>query len=104
VRPLSFGEILSGSFTLVRKNPAAMFGLIGLGDLAGIAVGLVVGVIAAITGTKTLAFVVYPPLAVVQFAVWGGLLAAAGRAYLGQKLRLTAAAKRSRRAWTFCCS
>ncbi len=101
LRPLAFGEILSGSFTLIRKNPAATLGLIGLGDLAGLAV-LIVGVVLAVTtGAGAIAFVMIPPILIIQLAVWGGLLAAIGRAYLGQKISIPEAVRRSRLGWLF---
>jgi hypothetical protein len=99
VRPLAFGEIFSGAFTLIRKNPAATLGLIALGDVAGLLIGLLVGVVAATTGSRTLATGIYPPVVVIQSTVLGSLIAAVGRAYLGQKIGITEAIRRCRLGW-----
>jgi hypothetical protein len=99
LRPLGLGEIFSGAFGLIRKNPAATLGLIGLGDLIGIAFLIVGAVIAATTGSRAIVYVFYALQILISFTVLGGLTAASGRAYLGQKISIREAIRQSRLGW-----
>ncbi len=98
LRPLAAGDIISGSFTLIRQNPAATFGLTG-SILATLAAGfLIIFVVAANTAGGVLLLAV--PLILAGLALQaGGLAATAGRGFLGRRLGIGDAIRQSRAGW-----
>lgn len=98
LRPLGAGDILSGSFTLIRQNPAATLGL-----TASIVTGLVVAVLVLFViavNTTGAVMLLAVPLALAGFALQaGGLAAALGRGLLGCKLRIADALRLARTGW-----
>lgn len=98
LRPLGAGDILSGSFTLIRQNPAATLGLTASVVTALAAAVLVLFVIAV--NTTGAVMLVAAPLVLAGFALQaGGLTAALGRGLLGRKLRITDAIRLARTGW-----
>ncbi|MGN6791092.1 MAG: hypothetical protein ACTHJW_01740 [Streptosporangiaceae bacterium] len=98
LRPLGAGDILSGSFTLIRQNPAATLGLTASVVTALAVAVLAIFVIAVNTSGAVLLLAV--PVALSAFALQvGGLAAAMGRAVLGRKLSITEAVRLSRTGW-----
>ena len=98
LRPLGVGDIISGSFTLIRQNPAATLGLTGSVVAALAAAAFVAFLIAA--GTTGAVMLVAVPLVAVMFAVQaGGLTAALGRGVLGRQLRMAEAIRLARAGW-----
>lgn len=92
LRPLSFGEILDGAFTLYRRNFFRFFGtslVFGIGILlvvvvvgiSGAAVVMSFGGWVAVVGV----LLVIAAVAGSVMAMWGALTWQAGRAYAGQK-------------------
>ncbi len=98
LRPLAVGDILSGSFTLIRQNPAATLGLTASVVAVMAAALAIIFVIAANTGGAVALLAV--PLVLAGFAVQvGGLAAAQGRGLLGMKIGIADAIRRSRAGW-----
>src|SRR5262249_19853328 len=87
LRPLGGGDILSGSFTLIRQNPAATLGLTAA-TVTALAISLVfVFFIASQTAAGVALLGV--PLVLLFFGVQlGGLVAAMGRILLGHKVTI----------------
>jgi hypothetical protein len=98
-RPLGLGDILSGTFTLIRQNPASTVGLVALGALAGTILGLIVAFITNRTGSSSGAALADIPAVVLDAAVGGGVLAALGKALLGRKISIGQALQQSRFGW-----
>ncbi len=96
LRPLGVGDILSGTFTLIRQNPMATVGLAFIGAIAGVIVAIVLGALANRSGAQLLAEI---PAFLLDAAVGGGVLAALGRALLGRKLSVSEALRSSRMGW-----
>ncbi len=101
-RPMGVGEILNGSFTLVRQNPGGTLGL-NLVTLTAIAVlGTLGGLLAnrfrgwVLLITVVIAWLLISLLASVMV---GGLTAAAGRGILGRKVSLREAIRLGRPGW-----
>lgn len=94
IRPLGFGEILDGAFTLYRRNlapflltalipigvMAAVFGLFGVGA----AVAMASGDPTAITGALGAVGLLVVVGALMYTVMWGGLTYEASEAYLGR--------------------
>jgi hypothetical protein len=98
LRPLGVGDILSGSFTLVRQNPAATFGLAAC-TITTLAVSLVVIFLIASQTAAAVALIAVP-LTLLCFALqFGGLVAAMGRSLLGRKITILEAMRQSRPGW-----
>ena len=98
LRPLGAGDILSGSFTLIRQNPAATLGLTAsIVTTLAVAV-LVIFVIAVSTAGAVLLIAL--PLALAAFALQaGGLAAVLGCGLLGRKLGIAEAVRLARAGW-----
>ena len=99
LRPLSLGDILSGTFTLIRQNPAATVGLVALGTLAGAIITIILVFIANGLRTPGAAILAEIPAIIIDAAVGGGVLAALGKALLGRKLSIGDALQQSRLGW-----
>ena len=94
IRPLGFGEILDGAFTLYRRNLAAFLltALIPIGVMAavfgvfgvGAAVAMASGDPAGITGALGAVFMLVIAGALMYTVMWGGLTHEASEAYLGR--------------------
>jgi hypothetical protein len=98
LRPLGVGDIISGSFTLIRQNPAATLGLTAL-VVAALATAVFVVFLIAASTTGTVMLVTLP-LAAAGFALQtGGLTAALGRGVLGRQLRMAEAMRLARTGW-----
>ncbi len=98
LRPLGAGDILSGSFTLVRQNPAATLGLTASVVTALAVAILVIFVVAASTAGPVLLLAI--PAILAGFALQaGGLAATMGRGTLGRKLGIADAIRLSRTGW-----
>jgi hypothetical protein len=98
LRPLGVGDILSGSFTLIRQNPAGTLGLTA-STVTALAISLVLVFFIA---SQTAAWVglLGAPLVLVFFGVQlGGLVAAMGQSLLGHKITIRDALRRSRAGW-----
>jgi hypothetical protein len=92
LRPLSFGEILDGAFTLYRRNFLRFFGTALAFGTAFVVIAVIVGVsgaavimafggvVAVLGGLLTAA-----AIAGAAMALWGALTWQAGRAYAGKK-------------------
>ncbi len=98
LRPLAVGDILSGSFTLIRQNPAGTLGLTASVVAAmAVAISLIAVIAANTTGAVLLVAV---PLGLTGFALQvGGLAAAQGRGLLGRKIGIADAVRHSRAGW-----
>lgn len=98
LRPLGVGDILSGSFALVRQNPAATLGLTAsIATSLAVAI-LIIYVIAA--GSTGAVLVVALPVAFAGFALQaGGLAAALGRGLLGMRPGIAGAVRLARAGW-----
>jgi len=99
LRPLAFGDLLSGPFTLIRQNPGGTIGLIALGVVIAAVIEAVMFGIAAGTNHPGLVFVAYIPALLIDAAVAGGAIASMGGAYLGRKIGIGEAISRSRLGW-----
>ena len=98
LRPLGVSDILSGTFSLIRQNPAATMGLTASTALAVAMVAIVV-IAARFTGAVVLLAV---PVALAILALQlGGVAAAMGRSLLGPKLTIAEAVRQSRAGWVF---
>lgn len=101
LRPLGVGDILSGSFTLIRQNPAATLGL-----TASIVTALTVAVLVTFLlalGTTGALMLLALPVVVAAFALQaGGLTAALGCGLLGRRLGIAEAVRRARAGWVLC--
>ncbi len=91
--------MLSGTFTLIRQNPAATIGLIALGTLAGAILSIILSLIANHTGSSAGSALADIPAFVIDAAVGGGVLAALGNAFLGRKISIVEALQQSRVGW-----
>ena len=98
LRPLGVGDILSGSFALIRQNPAATLGLTA-STVTALAISLVfVFFIASQTAAGV--GLLGAPLVLLFFGVQlGGLIAAMGRSLLGHKITIRDAVRQSRAGW-----
>lgn len=92
LRPLSFGEILDGAFTLYRRNFLRFFGtsltfgtaLLVIAFIVGVSGGAVIltfGGVVAVLGILLMA----AAIAGAAMALWGALTWQAGRAYAGKE-------------------
>lgn len=94
IRPLGFGEILDGAFTLYRRNlvPFLLTALIPIGVMAaafglfgvGAAVAMASGDPTAITGALGAVFLLVVVGILTYTVMWGGLTHEASEAYLGR--------------------
>ena len=98
LRPLGVGDILSGSFTLIRQNPSATLGLTASVVTALAVAILVIFVIAVNTAGGVLLVAIPATLAAFALQV-GGLAATMGRGVLGRKLSIADAVRLSRTGW-----
>lgn len=99
LRPLGFGEILDGAFTLYRRNlavflgtalvpTAALFAIFLLGG-RGLAVAMTTGDSAALGGAEVgLALLVVVVALATALLMWGGLTHLAALAYTGQPVSI----------------
>lgn len=91
LRPLSFGEILDGAFTLYRRNFAAFVGTAFAAMVVLVVVAAMLGVVFAVSipalgaGGLMLLFglVVLTGIAATAMAFWGALTWRASQAYIG---------------------
>jgi hypothetical protein len=87
-RPLSFGEILDGAFTLYRRNFRRFVGtsaLLMAGMVVGMMlVGVVVAYAAAVLPLPLLGLVILPVVLVLVTTVWASLTWQAARSYEGK--------------------
>jgi hypothetical protein len=98
LRPLGVGDILSGSFTLIRQNPAATLGLTA-STVTALAISLVVVFFIA-SQTAAAVSILGAPLVLLFFGVQlGGLVAALGQSLLGHKITIRDALRRARPGW-----
>ena len=98
LRPLGAGEILSGSFTLIRQSPGATLGLAAI--LISVLAVLLAAVIFAASRTVPAVGLLAVPVALAGAALLSGsLVAAIGSAYLGRRLSLREAVRRSGAGW-----
>jgi hypothetical protein len=98
LRPLGAGDILSGSFTLIRQNPAATLGMTASVVTALTVAILVIFVVADNTSGAVMLLAI--PAALAAFALQvGGLAATMGRCLLGRKLSIADAVRLSRTGW-----
>jgi hypothetical protein len=98
LRPLGAGEILSGSFTLIRQNPAATLGLTA-SVIAGLAVAMVVIFVTAANTSGAVVLLALPAVLAAYALQVGGLAAAMGRSLLGRKISIADAVRLSRVGW-----
>lgn len=98
LRPLGAGDILSGSFTLIRQNPAATLGLTA-SVISGLAVAMVVIFVIAADAAGAVLLLALPTVLAAYAVQVGGLAATMGRALLGRKLSIADAVRRSRTGW-----
>ena len=98
LRPLGVGDILSGSFTLVRQNPAATLGLTA-STVTGLAICLVIIFFVASQSAAGVALLAAPVVLLFFGVQLGGLVAAMGRSLLGHKVTIREALRRSRPGW-----
>jgi hypothetical protein len=98
LRPLGAGDILSGSFTLIRQNPAATLGLTA-SVITGLAVAVVVIFVIATHSSGALVLLALPTVLAAYALQIGGLAAAMGRGLLGRKLSIAEAVRQSRTGW-----
>ena len=98
LRPLGVGDILSGSFTLIRQNPASTLGLTA-STVTALALSLVLVLFIA-SQTAAAVGVLGAPLVLLFFGVQlGGLVAAMGRSLLAHKITIRDALRQSRAGW-----
>ncbi len=100
LRPFGVGDILSGTFTLIRQNPPATVGLVAIGT----AVGAVLAISLVLATRNTTAAPVVANLAgyVLDTAiatVSGAVIAALGEGLLGRRITVREAFRRSRAGW-----
>ena len=98
LRPLGVGDILSGSFALIRQNPAATLGLTA-STVTALAISLVLIFFIA-SQTAAGVGLLGAPLVLLFFGVQlGGLVAGMGRSLLGHKITIRDALRQSRAGW-----
>ncbi len=98
LRPLGVGDILSGSFTLIRQNPGATLGLTG-SAMTVLAVSVLLIIVAAMRSAGALAVLAIPVALGLVAVELGGLTAAMGRGLLGRKLSLMDSVRQARAGW-----
>ncbi len=98
-RPLGFGDILSGTFTLVRQNPIATIGMVAIGTFVGAILAIVLSFVLNRSGSAGASFLAYIPALVIEAVVGGSVLAALGQALLGRKISIGDAIGLSRMGW-----
>jgi hypothetical protein len=98
LRPLGAGDILSGSFTLIRQNPAATLGLTA-SVITGLAVAMVVIFAIAADSSGAVVLLALPTVLAAYALQVGGLAAVMGRGLLGRKLGIAEAVRQSRTGW-----
>jgi hypothetical protein len=98
LRPLGAGDILSGSFTLIRQNPAATLGLTA-SVITGLAVAIVVIFAIAANSSGAVVLLALPTVLAAYALQVGGLAAVMGRGLLGGKLGIAEAVRQSRTGW-----
>ncbi len=98
LRPLGAGDILSGSFTLIRQNPAATLGLTA-SVITGLAVAMVVIFVIAANSSGAVVLLALPAVLAAYALQVGGLAAAMGRGLLGRKLSIADSVRLSRAGW-----
>ncbi len=87
LRPLGFGEILSGAFSLVRQNPKATLGLTA-SIVTALATSLALILLIASQTTAAVGLLAVPAGLALYGLQLGGLTVAMGRGLLGRKLGL----------------
>ena len=97
LRPLGVGEILSGSFTLIRQNPSATLGLTA-SAMTALGVSLVIIFFVA-THAAAVAVLAAPLVLLFSGVQFGALVAAMGRSFLGHKVTIRNALRWSRPGW-----
>ncbi|HUC59374.1 MAG TPA: hypothetical protein VMA95_18370 [Streptosporangiaceae bacterium] len=100
LRPSGVGDILSGSFSLIRQNPGATIGLTAAGTAAGALAAIIVVLATRHTTASPLAndaagFVLEAGIV----AVSGAVIAAIGEGLLGRRITVREAIRRSRAGW-----
>jgi len=92
------GDILSGSFTLIRQNPAATLGLTA-STVTALAISLVFVFFIASQTAAGVALIGAPLILLFFGAQLGGLVAAMGQSLLGHKVTIRSALRQSRAGW-----
>jgi len=98
LRPLGVGEVLSGTFSLIRQNPAATMGLTA-SIVTTLSVVVIVIVVIADRTTGAVGVLALPVGLAFLALQLGGLAAAMGRSLLGRKLTIADAVRQSRAGW-----
>jgi hypothetical protein len=98
LRPLGAGDILSGSFTLIRQNPAATLGLTA-SVITGLAVAMVVIFAIAANSSGAVVLLALPTVLAAYALQVGGLAAVMGRGLLGRQLGIAEAVRQARTGW-----
>jgi hypothetical protein len=84
LRPLAFGEVLDGAFTLYRRNFATFVGTALVPTLVSIAAALPTGMLTDPAAAESpLMLFFFPVVAVVTVLMWGALTHQASQAYGG---------------------
>jgi hypothetical protein len=98
LRPLGVGDVLSGSFALVRQNPAATLGLTA-STVTALAICLAIIFFVASRTAPGVAFLAAPIVLLFFGVQLGGLVSAMGRNLLGHRVTIREALRRSRPGW-----
>jgi len=98
LRPLGVGDILSGSFTLIRQNPAATLGLTA-SVITGLAVAMVTIFVIAANSSGAVVLLALPTVLAAYALQVGGLAAVMGRGLLGRRPSIAEAVRQSRTGW-----
>ena len=98
LRPLGVGEVLSGTFSLIRQNPAATMGLTA-SIVTTLSVVVVVIFVIASRATGAVGLLAVPVGLAFLALQLGGLAAAMGRSLLGRQLTMAEAVRQSRAGW-----
>jgi len=98
LRPLGVGDILSGSFTLIRQNPGATLGLTAA-TVTALAISLALVFFIASLTAAAVALIGAPLILLFFGAQLGGLVAAMGQSLLGHKVTIRGALRQSRAGW-----
>jgi hypothetical protein len=94
LRPLGFGEIVGGAFSLVRQNPKATLGLTAM-MVTALAAALALILVIAANSAPAAGLLAVPAGLALYGLQLGGLTAAMGRGLLGAKLSIGGAIRAS---------
>ena len=99
LRPMSVGEILNGSFTLIRRSPGTILGLNLIMLTASAVVGALGGVLASRFHDGWLLLIALAADSAIITVALGAVTATAGRGILGRKVGLGEAIRLGRPGW-----